>query len=106
MAQRAAIELPYDRIENFCRKWKICELSLFGSVLTEEFGPESDIDVLVSFSPQAKHRLFDLTSMENELKEILGHNVDLAEKKAVEQSENYIRRRHILGSAKVIYVEG
>ena len=86
------------------RIWKIVELSFFGSVLRDDFRPDSDVDVLVTFAPDGRYSLFDLVHIEEELREILGRNVDLVERKAVERSENYIRRKHILGSLEAIYV--
>ena len=79
-------------------------ISLFGSVLREDFRPNGDIDVLVSFSPEAKISLFDLIRMQNELKEMFGREVDLVERRAIEKSENYIRRKSILENPKIIYV--
>jgi len=70
------IEIPKDEIAEFCRKWKITELSLFGSVLREDFGPDSDVDVLVTFQPGHTPGLAFFT-MQLELSELLGHNVDL-----------------------------
>lgn len=101
---RTKIEMPKEKIAEFCQKWKIVELSLFGSVLRDDFRPDSDVDVLVTFAPDAQYSLFDLVHVEEELREILGRNVDLVERKAVERSENYIRRKHILGSLEAIYV--
>lgn len=95
------IELPRDRIHEFCMKWKIVELSLFGSVLRDDFGPDSDVDVLVAFAPGARWSLFDRGEME--LAGILGRNVDLVSRRAIEQSHNWVRRRAILGSARVYY---
>lgn len=66
------------------------QMALFGSVLRDDFGPESDVDVLVSFAPDARWSLFDLVAMQNELKTTVGREVDLVERSAVEQSENYI----------------
>jgi hypothetical protein len=103
---RTAIALPKDRIAEFCRKWRIRELSLFGSVLREDFGPDSDVDVLVSFGYGAAWSLFDLTDMEEELRAILGRDVDLVDREAVEHSENYIRRRHILGKLEPVFPGG
>ena len=60
----ARISIPHEQIEAFCRKWKIMEFRFFGSVLRDDFGPESDIDVLVRFAPDAGHTLFDLAEME------------------------------------------
>lgn len=100
------IEIPQEKIADFCRRWKIIEFSLFGSVLRDDFHPDSDIDVLVTFSPDARWGLFDLVHMQEELKEIFGREVDLVERKDVERSENYIRRRHILKEAETVYVAG
>ena len=60
------MDLPRDQIADFCRRWKITEFSLFGSVLRDDFRPDSDIDVLVSFSPEAHWSLIDLAAMETE----------------------------------------
>jgi len=102
--KRLNIDIPKENIAEFCKKWKIVELSLFGSVLRDDFRPDSDVDVLVTFAPEARYSLFDIVHMQDELKEILGRNVDLVERKAVERSENYIRRKHILSSVENIYV--
>ena len=101
---RTKIEMPKEKIAEFCQKWKIVELSMFGSVLREDFRPDSDVDVLVTFAPDAQYSLFDLVHIEEELKEILGRKVDLVERNAIERSENYIRRQHILSSVQTIYV--
>lgn len=87
----------------FCKRWKVTELAFFGSVLRDDFHPDSDIDLLVSFHPRARISLFDLVRMQNELKEIFGRDVDLVERSAIENSENYIRRKSILSNIKVIY---
>lgn len=98
-----AIDIPQQELDDFCRKWKIREVSLFGSVLREDFGPRSDVDVMVAFEPGAVISLLDMVDAELELAEILGRPVDLLERSAVEHSENWIRRRRILGSARTIY---
>jgi len=98
------IDIDRGKIAAFCRKWKVTELALFGSVLREDFRPDSDVDVLVSFTPDAGWSLFDIVRMEEELSALLGREVDLVERKAIEKSENYIRRKHILGSAESFYV--
>lgn len=97
------IEIPTDEIADFCHRWKVTELALFGSVLHEDFGPDSDVDALVSFAPDARWSLFDLVTMQDELKAIWGREVDLLERVAVERSENYIRRKSILSNLEVIY---
>ena len=94
---------PRDRIEEFCRRWKIAELSLFGSALREDFRPESDIDLLVRFAPDADWSLLDRARMERELVELLGREVDLVSRTAVEASPNWIRRNEILSTAKTLY---
>ncbi|HIJ64425.1 MAG TPA: nucleotidyltransferase [Candidatus Hydrogenedentes bacterium] len=97
------IEIPREEIEAFCRRWEIVELAFFGSVLRDDFGPDSDVDILVRFRPEARHTLFDMVTMEEDLKEILGREADLIERTAIERSRNYIRRDAILRSAEVIY---
>jgi uncharacterized protein len=92
-----------EQIAEFCRRWRIVELSLFGSVLRGDFRPDSDVDVLVVFASDAPHSLFGLAAMENELSRMFDRKVDLVEKRAIERSENYIRRRGILSNAKVVY---
>ena len=97
------IDIPLDTISAFCKRWHVKELALFGSVLRDDFGPESDVDVLVRFEPQAPHTLLDMARMQADLDRILGQEVDLIERTAVEQSRNYIRRTSILRSAETIY---
>ena len=98
------ISLDREKIAEFCRRWKITEFALFGSVLRDDFRPESDVDVLVTFASDTCWTLFDMVHMQNELKQIFGREVDLVERKTVERSENYIRRRHILRSVEPVYV--
>lgn len=98
------IALDTNKIEDFCRRWSIVEMDFFGSVLRRDFRPDSDIDVLVSFAPGSRHSLFDLVRMQGELALILGREVDLVERRAVEASENYIRRQHILSHLEPVYV--
>lgn len=105
MADRVSsrIPLPMDAIRAFCYKWNIREFALFGSVLREDFSAESDIDVLVTFADGVRYTLFDLVRMGNDLEAILGRKVDLIDRRAVEKSPNYIRRREILNTSEVIY---
>jgi len=97
------IQLPQDKIAEFCRRWQITELALFGSILRHDFRPDSDIDILVEFSPEAQWSLFDHVDMQDELQTILDRPVDLLTRKSVERSLNYLRRQAILDSLKVIY---
>ncbi|MGH7165026.1 MAG: nucleotidyltransferase family protein [Nitrospiraceae bacterium] len=104
MSVKAHIDIPHEQISAFCRKWNITEFCLFGSALRDNFRPDSDIDVLVTFAPETHYSLFDIIHAQDELKAILGREVDLVERKAVERSENYIRRKHILSSLVPVYV--
>ncbi len=97
------IDLPMDQIHEFCQKWQVIEFALFGSVLRDDFRPDSDIDVMVQFHPDAHPTLFDLTYMEDELKILFQRDVDLVTRKGIETSHNYLRRKAILSSAQVIY---
>ncbi|MEP0915622.1 nucleotidyltransferase family protein [Leptolyngbya sp. DQ-M1] len=98
------IEIDQEKIIQFCQRWKITEFALFGSVLRDDFRPnDSDIDVLVSFDQEARWTLFDLVEMEEEIQKIFDRKVDLVSRRGIERSHNYLRRKAILGSAKVIY---
>ena len=101
---RNVFEIPSDKIADYCRRWKIIELALFGSALREDFNPKSDIDVLVTFDKDAHWTLFDMVDMQEELKDIFGRDVDLVSRRGIESSQNYLRRKEILSSAKVIHV--
>jgi len=100
------MRIPVDngRLTDFCQRWKIVELGFFGSVLREDFGPGSDVDVLAAFAPDAPWGLLDHVQMEEELSELLGRKVELVSRRAVERSPNWIRRRAILESAEPYYV--
>jgi predicted nucleotidyltransferase len=100
------VKVDRERIGRFCHRWKIAEFSLFGSALQDDFGPESDVDVLVAFDPEARWSLLDMVEMREELKEIFMREVDLLTRRAVERSHNWIRRRAILESAECIYAQG
>lgn len=101
-----AIALPMERIAEFCRRWQVIEFALFGSVLREDFRPDSDIDVLVQFHPDAHPTFGSLDQMEAELKTIFHRDVDLITRQGIETSRNYLRRKEILSSAQVIYTTG
>lgn len=103
MSMTPRIPFPRKKIEDFCRRWKITELSAFGSVLRDDFGPGSDVDVLVTFAPETHWTLFDMARMRDELSEMLGREVDLLSRRGVEASRNPIRRQAILSSAQVVY---
>ena len=92
-------------IAPFCKRWKIREFAVFGSILRDDFKPESDVDILVTFSQNAEWGLFDHVQMRTELESLLGRRVDLVTRRALEQTQNYIWRENILNSAKVIFSE-
>ncbi|HEY9889023.1 MAG TPA: nucleotidyltransferase family protein [Candidatus Obscuribacterales bacterium] len=102
----AAIELPMEKIADFCHKWQVTEFSLFGSVLREDFCPDSDIDVIVQFHPEAHPTFRTLDQMEAELQTLFHREVDLITRQGIESSRNYLRRHEILSSAQVIYATG
>lgn len=97
------LNLSEDQLKNFCHRWQITELSLFGSILRSDFRPDSDIDVLAAFAPGVRWSLLDHMRMEQELKTLFGRKVDLVSKRAIERSGNWIRRREILAAAQPIY---
>lgn len=88
----------------FCQRWQIVEMALFGSVLRDDFRPDSDVDVLVTFAPEYRRTLDDVMAMQDEIEAIFGRKVDLINRRTIERSRNYIRRKAILSSARAIYV--
>ncbi len=100
---RAQIHINSERLAEFCRRWKIAELALFGSALRSDFKSDSDVDMLVTFEAGAAWSLMDHVCIQDELGDLLGRKVDLVSRKGVERSQNYIRRKAILDSAEVIY---
>jgi uncharacterized protein len=94
------IIIPQQEIITFCQRWKIQELALFGSVLRNDFGPESDVDVLLTFAPDSEVSLFDIVKMQIELQVLFNRPVDIIEKDAL---RNPYRKQDILSSARVLY---
>ncbi|NJO42553.1 MAG: DNA polymerase subunit beta [Cyanobacteria bacterium CRU_2_1] len=94
-----------EQLAAFCKQHHILELSLFGSILRDDFRPDSDIDILVVFNSDSKFRisLMDLVGMEYQLEDMFGREVDLIEKRSVVDSHNWIRRKNILNTAQLIY---
>lgn len=95
--------IPSDVLSAFCRKWDIVHLEVFNSALQKDFEPQSDLDFLVSFDPGARRSLFDLAQAEQELGSLLGRKVDLVTRAGIERSRNWIRRREILDTARLLY---
>ena len=102
MTVEEKLRVSKETIEKFCKKWKITEFALFGSVLREDFRPDSDVDVLVTFSPDSDWGVEHLLDMKEELEALFGRAVDLVEKRLVEESRNYIRRKRILSHMEAV----
>ncbi|MGK7954713.1 MAG: nucleotidyltransferase family protein [Crocosphaera sp.] len=97
--------LSNPQLARFCKKWGIIELSLFGSILGDQFNQNSDIDILLQFSPDSRQGLLTLAKIKYELEKMTGRVIDIAVKESIENSENEIRRQEILNTAKVIYAQ-
>jgi uncharacterized protein len=95
------ILIDHEKITEFCRKWMVAEFSLFGSVLRDDFGPESDVDVAVALAPEAHWSLYEWVDMIEELREIFGRKVDLVEQTAI---RNPYRRHEIFTTKQILYV--
>ena len=101
MSVGIAVDRPI--IADYCQRWRIAELALFGSVLRDDFRADSDVDVLVTFADDANWSLFDHLAMEDELSRLLGREVDLVSRRAIERSKNWVRKEAILSGAESIY---
>ena len=101
--QSKKFTLPRKEIEEFCKRWSITEFSVFGSVLRDDFRPDSGVDVLVSIDPKAQIGLFELIDMKLELERMFKHPVDLIEREGL---QNPYRRQEILSTAQVVYAAG
>jgi predicted nucleotidyltransferase len=94
------IPIPVERVRAFCRKWRIADLSVFGSALRDDFRPDSDVDLLVTFAPDAQWSLYDWVDMIAELREIFGREVDLLSSQSL---RNPFRRHEILETCESLY---
>jgi uncharacterized protein len=94
------IKISPARVAEFCERWHIVEFALFGSVLRDNFREDSDIDVLVTFSPAQMLTLDDWLNMQGELESAFDRKVDLVSK---EYLKNPYRRHEILNTCQVIY---
>lgn len=99
----ADIGISADRLEQFCRRWKVSRLEVFGSAAEGRLRPDSDIDLLVTFHAEAEWTILDHYEMEEELSQMLGREVDLVSVRAVQENPNPILRQHILSSARLLY---
>ena len=102
--QAGHIEINDEKLRSFCEKWGIAELAVFGSVLRDDFRPDSDVDFLVTWKAGGRPgSYFELFPIKDELSEIVGRDVDLIERRSAEQIRNPYRRRNILTSASTVY---
>lgn len=104
----ARLNVTPEQLAAFCRQHRILELFVFGSILRDDFRPDSDIDLLVVFDPNSEIRvsLMDLVGIGYQLEDIFGRKVDLIEKRSIIDSDNWIRRKNILTTAQNIYESG
>jgi predicted nucleotidyltransferase len=93
------LTIDRERLADFCRRNKIRSLALFGSVLTDRFGPDSDVDVLVEYEPDAVITFIDMAGMEAELSEMIGRRVDL---RTPAELSRYFRDK-VIATAEVQY---
>jgi hypothetical protein len=104
-ALRQRLGVSEEQLADFCQRWKITELAVFGSVLRDDFQADSDVDLLVQFTPDATWGLMALARLERELEHLLDREVDVLTRKGVEESNNWIRRDAILSTAQPIIGE-
>ncbi|MGB7413181.1 MAG: nucleotidyltransferase domain-containing protein [Thermosynechococcaceae cyanobacterium] len=97
------LQVSQAQIAEFCQRWDVVELWLFGSALRDDFRPESDVDLLFRFAPGVRRGLLALAQMREELKELFDREIDLVSRNAIEKSRNWIRKENILSTAQVIY---
>ncbi len=93
------LEVDIEAVRAFCERWRVSELSLFGSVLTDRFGPESDVDVMVAFAPQANVGLIAMGRMQRELEQIFGRRVDLVTRNGLKRRVKESITSHVLYAA-------
>ncbi|MDB9515808.1 nucleotidyltransferase domain-containing protein [Roseofilum reptotaenium CS-1145] len=103
IAIHPSIHIDCDRLRKLCQHWQIIELALFGSVLREDFRPDSDIDLLITWDAQSHWTLLDFAQMHEDFALLLDRPVDLVSKRAIESSNNPLRRKEILNTAQLIY---
>lgn len=99
-----SLQLPATDLAEFCRRRRITRLEVFGSALRGDFRPDSDVDFLATFAPEAAWSLLDLDEMEEDLERLIGQKVDLVSRRGIERSQKWLRRRAILSSAEPVYV--
>ena len=103
MMRASQIPIPYDEVAAFCRKWLITELTLCGTALRGDAAPENGVDFLARFDPDARHTLFKLDDMEEELGALLGRETHIGSWDAIERSRNSYRRASVREAAQTVY---
>ena len=91
-----------NKIDEFCKKWQVEQLAIFGSALREDFSPDSDVDILIKFLPNFSWG-FEIAVIHEELTKIFGRDVDLVSLRSIENSRNKFKKEEILGNCKIIY---
>lgn len=104
MDNEPRIPIDREKIAEFCQKHGIIEFSLFGSVLRDDFGPDSDVDVMISLSPQTRFGLIKYGRLIYDLRQLIGRDVDVVLRKEIEASSNRFRKRDVLSNHRTIYV--
>ena len=101
--EKKQIKIDPVRLHEFCNKWGVSEVAVFGSILREDFSASSDVDILISYRPGVRRPIFDYVDMQEELEVIFKRRVDLLSRRGIERSQNALRKNEILKLAKVIY---
>lgn len=96
------VDIPHDELETFCVRWGVAKLELFGSALRNDFGPDSDVDLLVTFGPDSDVTLLDMAEMEDELSRLFGRSAQLVSRQAIERARSSPRKKNILDTATPI----
>ena len=108
-SSKLKLELPLQQIADFCHRWGIARLEIFGSALRDDFRPDSDLDFLFTpgpgFQRERAHGPWAHDYMAEELASLLGRKVDLIDRAHIERMDNWIKRRHILQTAELVYVD-
>ena len=103
MSDHFVFTIPEHEIAEFCRKWKIRQLGVFGSALRDDFRPDSDLDLVAAFAPDADWGLLDHIQMQAELQHLFNRKVDFISRRALEQSQNWLLRDEILRTARTLF---
>lgn len=97
------IDIPKEQLAKLCKRWNIVELSLFGSVLRDDFGPDSDVDIMVKFAANSHTSLLDLVTIQNQIEQLVGRRIDLVTRSGIEHGSNPYIKNKILKNAETFY---